>query len=84
TLVNVYRNGIQGMGYGLLPMTAGIAELIGRSSAAMIASHFGSYTGICLASPAAWVLAGGLLIVMYFTVMRQQERKIARSYDEEV
>ena len=24
--VNVYRNGIQGMGYGLLPMTAGIAE----------------------------------------------------------
>lgn len=84
TLVNVYRNGIQGMGYGLLPMTAGIAELIGRSSAAMIASHFGSYTGICLASPAAWVLAGGLLIVMYFTVMRQQERIIARSYDEEV
>lgn len=29
TVVNVYRNGIQGMGYGLLPMTAGIAELVG-------------------------------------------------------
>ena len=26
-VVNVYRNGIQGMGYGFLPMTAGIAEL---------------------------------------------------------
>ena len=25
-IVNLYRNGIQGMGYGLLPMTAGIAD----------------------------------------------------------
>ena len=25
TVVNVYRNGIQGMGYGLLPMMAGLA-----------------------------------------------------------
>lgn len=69
-IVNLYRNGIQGMGYGLLPMTAGIAELIGRSGAALIASHFGSYMGICLASPAAWVLAGTLLIVMYFKIMK--------------
>lgn len=71
--VNLYRNGIQGMGYGLLPMTAGIAELIGRSAAAVAASHFGSYTGICLASPAAWLLAGVLLIVMYFHVMNEKE-----------
>ena len=69
-IVNLYRNGIQGMGYGLLPMTAGIAELVGRSGAALIASHFGSYMGICLASPAAWVLAGTLLIVMYFKIMK--------------
>lgn len=38
-IVNLYRNGIQGMGYGLLPMTAGIAELVGRSGASLIASH---------------------------------------------
>ena len=35
-IVNLYRNGIQGMGYGLLPMTAGIAELVGRSGASLI------------------------------------------------
>ena len=68
--VNVLRNGIQGMGYGLLPMTAGIAELVGRSGASLIASHFGSYMGICLASPAAWVLAGTLLLIMYFEIMK--------------
>lgn len=70
--VNVYRNGIQGMGYGLLPMTAGVAELIGRSGAALLASYFGSYAGICMASPAAWVLAGGLLIVMYEWIMKRK------------
>lgn len=74
-VVNLYRNGIQGMGYGLLPMTAGIAELIGRSGAALAASHFGSYTGICLASPAAWVLAGTLLIWMYARIMKQYKLK---------
>ena len=76
-IVNLYRNGIQGMGYGLLPMTAGIAELVGRSSAALIASHFGSYMGICLASPAAWVLAGTLLIVMYFKIMKGKKDRNA-------
>lgn len=74
-IVNIFRNGIQGMGYGLLPMTAGIAELIGRSMAALIASHFGSYKGICLASPAAWVLTTGLLLIMYSRIMRQYKEK---------
>lgn len=69
--VNLYRSGLQGMGFGLLPMTAGIAELVGRSGAALIASCFGSYVGICLASPAAWVLAGGLLVWMYLAIMKR-------------
>ena len=73
--VNLYRNGIQGMGYGLLPMTAGIAELIGRSIAAGVASHWQSYIGICLASPVAWILAAILLIVMYFWIMKQYKLK---------
>ncbi|MGF0033044.1 MATE family efflux transporter [Bariatricus sp. SGI.154] len=72
-IVNLYRNGIQGMGYGLLPMTAGIAELIGRSTAAVVGSHYGSYTGICLASPTAWVLASTLLLIMYFRIMKQKQ-----------
>lgn len=77
TVVNVYRNGIQGMGYGLLPMMAGVAELLGRGAVAMAAAWQKSYLGACLASPAAWVLAGGLLLVMYFKLMKQQERFFA-------
>lgn len=74
-IVNQYRNGIQGMGYGLLPMTAGIAELAGRGVVAVIAANMRSYVGICLASPVAWILASILLIVVYLAIMR---KKLAR------
>ncbi|RHV31731.1 MATE family efflux transporter [Ruminococcus sp. OM05-10BH] len=74
TVVNLYRNGIQGMGYGFLPMTAGIAELIGRGVVAMIASRHRSYVGACLASPMAWILAGSLLLIMYFKIMKGLEQ----------
>lgn len=77
-VVNIYRNGIQGLGYGLLPMTAGIAELIGRGVVAVIAAGQRSYLGVCLASPAAWLLAGGLLIVMYYYIMNHDIKKIFR------
>ena len=70
-IVNAYRNGLQGLGYGLLPMTAGIAELVGRGVIAVIAAHYRSYFGICMAGPAAWVLAGGLLIVLYFYIVKK-------------
>lgn len=75
-VVNIYRNGIQGLGYGLLPMMAGVAELIGRGVVAVIAGAERSYPGVCLAGPAAWVLAGGLLIVMYYFIMNVNMKKI--------
>lgn len=77
TIVNLYRNGIQGMGFGLLPMTAGIAELVGRGAVAIIASKQESYVGACLASPMAWVLAGSLLLIMYFGIMKNLEQDFA-------
>lgn len=79
TIVNVYRNGIQGLGYGILPMMAGVAELIGRGVVAVIAGRMRSYVGVCLAGPAAWILASALLLIMYFYIMKQCE---ARFTDE--
>ena len=81
TIVNLYRNGIQGMGYGLLPMMAGVAELVGRGVVAVAAAGQKSYVGVCLASPAAWVLAGGLLIVMYYYIMLHDLKKFQTAED---
>ena len=61
-VVNSYRNGFQGMGYGLLPMLSGVAELVGRGIMAIVASNQKSYTMACMASPFAWIIATVLLI----------------------
>ena len=74
--VNAVRNGIQGMGYGILPMMSGVAELVGRGVTAVIAAHFSSYVGVCLASPIAWVVATILLFFLYFYVMKDTEQKM--------
>lgn len=76
TIVNVHRNGIQGMGFGILPMMAGVAELIGRGVASVVAAHYRSYIGICMGGPAAWVLAAALLIWMYHMVIRKLEKQV--------
>lgn len=77
-IVNLYRNGIQGMGYGVLPMMAGVAELVGRGVVAVIASGQKSYIGVCLASPAAWVLAGALLLGMYFYIIKRETKRFEK------
>lgn len=77
--VNVIRNGIQGMGYGVLPMMSGVAELFGRGVTAIVAVSVSSYVGVCLASPIAWVVATILLFVMYSYVMKDMEKKLYRA-----
>lgn len=72
TIVNVYRNGIQGMGYGFLPMMAGVAEFAGRGLVAVLAAHYQSYFGVCLAGPAAWVLASAVLLGTYFYIIKHR------------
>ena len=56
-------------------MMAGVAELFGRGVVAVIAANYKSYVGVCLASPAAWVMAGGLLIIMYYYIMLHDMKK---------
>ena len=82
-IVNIYRNGIQGLGYGILPMMAGVAELVGRGTAAVIAAGRRSYLGVCLASPSAWILASLLLIGMYYYVVKIDLKKIFRGIGAE-
>ena len=75
-VVNSYRNGFQGMGYGLLPMLSGVAELVGRGIMAIVASNKKSYTMACMASPFAWIVATVLLIGLYFYVMKDMKKKL--------
>lgn len=75
-VVNCYRSGFQGMGYGFLPMMSGVAELAGRGVTAVIAAKKKSYFLACMASPVAWIVAAALLVFMYFFVMRDMKKRL--------
>ena len=61
----VYRNALQGLNRGIVPMISGLVELIARFlTITFCAKPFG-YAGVCYADPAAWVSTGLLLIVTY-------------------
>lgn len=75
-VIFVYRNALQGAGYGMLPMTGGIVELVCRSVFAFVAAYQQSFTGVCIANVSAWVGAGVFLAIAYYIKMKSIERKL--------
>ena len=67
----LYRNTLQGMGYGLVPMLGGIFELVARSAIVMIVAGHASYVGVCLSDPAAWIAALIPLVPYYYYKMHK-------------
>ena len=61
TGVNVVRFCIQGMGFSVFAISAGILEMIGRAFAAIILIPNIGFMGACLASPIAWIAAAAFL-----------------------
>lgn len=72
-LLCIYRNGIQGMGYGPLSMIGGVIELIARAGAAVIVARYRSFFLACLGTPAAWLFAFLFFYVAYGRIMRRKE-----------
>ena len=72
----LYRNTLQGMGYGLVPMMGGIFELAARTIIVLLVAGRTSCRGVCLADPAAWIAALIPLVPYYIYIMRKQKQKI--------
>ncbi len=67
----IYRSTIQGLGNGVIPMISGVMELAMRVIIALILSQFLGFTGICLASPIAWIGADILLFPYYYHMVHR-------------
>ena len=61
-------------------MMAGIAELVMRTIAAVGLSALVGYTGICFASPIAWIGSTVILISSYYVIMK----KLIKKHETEV
>lgn len=71
----IFRNIMQGCGYGFLPMMGGVAELAARLVMASVAMRVGSYALACFCDPAAWVAACVFTGVSYRFVMKDMEKR---------
>ncbi|MDY4692777.1 MAG: MATE family efflux transporter [Blautia sp.] len=67
----LYRNTLQGMGYGLVPMLGGVFELVARTAIVLAVAGRTSFKGVCLADPAAWIAALVPLVPYYLHVMKK-------------
>ncbi|KRM95344.1 Na+-driven multidrug efflux pump [Liquorilactobacillus aquaticus DSM 21051] len=59
----ILRFTLQGLNYNLLPMVAGLIELLMRALAAILLVGIWGYVGICLSAPLAWL--GGIMTLIY-------------------
>lgn len=66
SLIFLYRNTLQGLGDGLVPMLGGVFELAARFGAILVLAEPFGYTGICFSDPAAWVMALIPLVPVYY------------------
>lgn len=73
--IYLYRNAIQGMGYGLIPMMGGVFELAARVLIVIWVAGKASFAGVCLSDPAAWV-AALIPLVLYYFVMMKKHREV--------
>ena len=71
----IFRNTVQGMGYSASALAASVMEIIGRSSAGILAVYFNSYFLICVSAPMAWILAMLCCVVLYTYYMKKEYKK---------
>lgn len=69
-LLAVYRTTVQSMQNGAAPFAACMIELVMRLAATIGLTAVIGYMGVCLASPLAWAGACGLLIPVYYRMIR--------------
>lgn len=75
TMIFVFRNLLQGIGKGFVPLMAGVSELVIRALGALVLTRFIGYLGVCLSGPLAWIGAAVPLILAYWWHARRLLRK---------
>ena len=73
----IFRNTVEGMGFGISALASGIMEVIGRSTAGLLAVHFNSFFIICVSAPMSWTLGLLCCICLCTYYIPRETRKLA-------
>ncbi|MGN1095447.1 MAG: MATE family efflux transporter, partial [Eubacteriales bacterium] len=77
TLVNVLRFTIQGMGYSVFAILAGVFEMIARGvTGFLLVPQFG-FIAACFSSPLAWIMADIFLIPAFFICLKRMKKRFS-------
>lgn len=78
SLLFIYRFTLQGLGQGLVPTIAGIAEMVMRAFASVaLVGPFG-FAGAAAANPLAWIGACIPLAIAYYWTMHKMSRRFGQ------
>ena len=81
-LVNIVRFSIQGMGYSVFAILAGVLEMLARTGVGMGLVPVFGFSAVCVASPAAWIAADLFLIPACIACIRRLRRMYAGRPDQ--
>lgn len=74
-MIFIFRNTVQGCGYGFVAMFGGVLELVCRCVMAFIAARLLSYEGVCGANALAWCCGGIFFWLVYRVLMKRMEKE---------
>ena len=71
-MIFCYRNALQGLGEGLVPMLSGVVELVSRLAVILLVPKSTGFAGVCFADPAAWLFTAIPLVITYLLWERKK------------
>lgn len=78
TLVNVVRFAIQGMGFSVFAILAGVCEMIARTLVGFFLVPAFGFNPVCFANPAAWIAADLFLVPAFFHCLNKLKRVLEK------
>ncbi|MBR5441682.1 MAG: MATE family efflux transporter [Clostridia bacterium] len=76
SLLFLFRNSLQGLGYSAVAMFAGIFELVARAIMGFGFVNTLGYAAACVANPVAWIAADIFLIPAFFVMLKRVKNKL--------
>ena len=74
--VLIFRNGLQGCGFGWIPMVGVVIEVAARSGVTILLNGRGGLDGICGAHCTAWISSGLSFAFLYVVLMRAYQVRL--------
>ncbi|MDE7270181.1 MAG: MATE family efflux transporter [Acetatifactor sp.] len=84
TLVNVVRFCIQGMGFSVFAILAGVCEMIARAIMGFGLVPLLGFDAVCFANPLAWIMADAFLIPAYLLCIRRLRKMFGQLPDASI